>query len=148
MGEETREQRPGEATPVSDVMPAGEAGGEFQRVDVERVDTGTQERFERRDLPGGIHVMFSSRSSAANGLLRPPVVSTWICLLLAWFFLGSKVPFTVFIGIPLDLVALLLAAVCLSRGGVLTGIFVMLLGTIGSVIVYLVGLFRFLAVGM
>lgn len=122
-----------------------------QRVDVERIEPdaapGTGGGFAGQVFPGGIHVQFSSQSAAA-GLLRPPVISTWICLALAWLFLGSKVPFTVFIGLPLDLAALLLAMVCLSRGGVLTGISVLVLGTIGSFVVYLVGLFRFLAVGL
>jgi hypothetical protein len=78
-------------------------------------------------------------------MLKPPVIAAWACLIIAWFFLGSKVPFTVFLGIPFDMAALLLALVCLSRGGFFTGIAVLALGTAGSLFVYVVGLFRFIA---
>ncbi len=76
---------------------------------------------------------------------KPPVVAAWICLVLAWLFLGSSLPFTVFLGVPLALIAILLGAICLSRGSMLTGIAVLALGSVGSFVVYLVGLFRFLA---
>ena len=75
---------------------------------------------------------------------KAPVWATWIVLFLAWFFLGSSVPFTVLIGLPLNVAALILAVVCLTRGGIKTGVLVLVLGTIGSVIVYLTGLLMFL----
>lgn len=123
------------------------AADDVQRVDAEPMGNEAHYRYGRkaphfqtnRDNP------FAPTDGGAMPFLRPPVLSTWICLLLAWFFLGSKVPFTVFIGVPFALVALLLATVCLSRGGVVTGVLVMLLGTAGSLVVYIVGLFRFLA---
>ncbi|MCD8140122.1 MAG: hypothetical protein LUE17_10170, partial [Planctomycetaceae bacterium] len=87
---------------------------------------------------------FSTNLGAA-GMVRPPTIATWVCLIIAWFFLGSAVPFTIFLGIPFDIAALFLAIVCLSRGGIITGISVLALGTAGSLVVYLVGLFRFLA---
>lgn len=123
------------------------ARDEVQRVDAEPMDSGPHYRYGRKaphfqtneDNP------FGPMDGAAMPLLKPPVLSTWICLLVSWLFLGSKVPFTVFLGVPFSLVALLLAAVCLSRGGVITGVLVMIMGTAGSLIVYIVGLFRFLA---
>lgn len=121
--------------------------GDFQRVEAERVEEEGPRGFAGQEMPGGVHVMFSSVSGNALDMPKPPVLSTWICLFLAWFFLGSKVPFTVFVGLPLDVVALVLALICLSRGGMVTGLLVLLLGTAGSLFVYLVGLFRFLAVG-
>ncbi len=75
---------------------------------------------------------------------KAPVISTWLCLIGAWLLLGSPVPFTVFLGVPLNLAALVLALVCFTRGSFFTGISVMGLGTVGSVIVYLVGILRFL----
>lgn len=103
----------------------------------------TAERFE--DAPegqpaGSIHIQ-----SLRLDLPKPPVLSTWLCLIVAWLFLGSAIPFTVFIGIPFNLVALILGAVCLSRGGILTGLLVFLLGTLGSLAVYFVGFFKFLS---
>jgi hypothetical protein len=62
---------------------------------------------------------------------------------VSWLFLGSSIPFTVFLGVPLSLAAILLAVACLSRGGTLTGLAVLALGSVGSFAVYLVGLFRF-----
>ncbi len=92
--------------------------------------------------PDGVKTGGSFPQGGAGG--SPPRVAAWICLALAWLFLGSSVPFTVLIGVPLALAALLLAAVCLTRGGVVTGLAVLALGSVGSLAVYLVGLFRFL----
>ncbi|MCD8351107.1 MAG: hypothetical protein LUC93_10910 [Planctomycetaceae bacterium] len=155
---ESNEETNGEAMPP--------AIDDVQRVDAQPIDggpaiapqggnagttgaTGSEGggfRFESYSTPGGhgsVHV-FTTNLGAA-GMLRPPTVATWVCLIIAWFFLGSKVPFTVFLGIPFDLAALFLAIVCLSRGGIFTGISVLALGTAGSLVVYLVGLLRFLA---
>ncbi len=132
---------------------------EVQRVETERVEhaakaepggsyrfTHTEYRFGHREAEGGgMHVHYASGSSDFSPLAKPPIVATWVCLLIAWFFLGSKVPFTVLLGLPLNIIALLLAMVSLSRGGVVTGVLVFLLGTAGSLIIYLVGLFRLLA---
>lgn len=101
---------------------------EYTRVEAERIEDG-----------GGVRgYAFVERQAAVNPP-KPPVVSTWICLFLAWLFLGSSVPFTIFIGLPLNFAALFLGTICLARGGILTGILVLLLGTIGSVVVYLMG---------
>ena len=110
--------------------------GEFTHVQVERMDDGTEVR-------KSIYI----QGFGLNGvpMAKPPVVATWICLILAWLFLGSSIPFTVFIGIPLDFAALFLAVVCLTRGGFTTGLLVLLLGTVGSLMVYMVGLFKFFA---
>lgn len=132
---------PSAASPPSGVH------GDFQRVDVERVESPGERQFGGQEMPGRVHVMFSSVSGDPLNMPKPPVLSTWICLFLAWFFLGSKVLFSVFVGLPLDAAALILALICLSRGAMVTGILVLLLGTVGSLIVYLVGLFRFFALG-
>lgn len=128
------------------------AADDVQRVDAEPMDGGQHYRYGKAaphyhsGSGGGMGGdPFRRTSGAAMSFLKPPVFATWICLGLAWLFLGSKIPFTVFLGIPFALVSLLLAAVCLSRGGVITGVLVTLLGTVGSFIVYIVGLFRFLA---
>ncbi len=92
---------------------------------------------------GGFHAFASGDPNAPLG--KPPTAAAWICLVLAWLFLGSSIPFTVFLGVPLALAAVLLGAVCLSRGGMFSGLAVILLGSAGSFVVYLVGLFRFLA---
>lgn len=106
--------------------------------------TGGKEGFSFRFASFGTDGIktFSSSSSPQPG--NPPRLAAWICLVLAWIFLGSSKAFTVFLGVPLDLVALLLATVCMARGGVLTGVVILALGTVGSFAVYLVGLFRFL----
>lgn len=106
----------------------GEPG--YTRVEVERMET------------------VSGRMRPAmqiQPLPAPPYLSTWICLILAWVFLGSAAPMTIFIGLPLDLAALVLALTCITRGGLLTGLSVLFLGTAGSLFVYAVGLFRFLS---
>ncbi len=139
------------------------AADEVQRVDAEPLDAGSlgkgggdsgrdfryahaEYRFGHRDSDsGGIHVHYASGSSDFAPLAKPPLLATWLCLLIAWFFLGSRVPFTVLLGLPLNIIALLLAMVSLSRGGVVTGVLVFLLGTAGSLIIYLVGLLRLLA---
>ena len=136
------EENPGPAYPPPAV-------DEVQRVDAEPVEDKTREQTFGDGMGGfaGPRVAvysFSSQQQPGMPLLKPPAIATWLCLGLAWLFLGSKLPFTIILGIPTNLIALLLAAVCLTRGGVFTGIFVFILGTAGSLIVYLVGLFRFL----
>lgn len=138
---------PRESPPAQDNHPAIDPDAP-QRVEVERMESEDGKfRYGRvASDSGGVSFTFMGGTGGPGlDMPRPPVVSTWICLALAWLFLGSKVPFTIFIGLPLDLLALILAAVCLSRGGLFTGVLVLLLGTVGSVAVYLVGLFRFLA---
>lgn len=123
------------------------ANDNLQRVEAERVGTGEEQRpfaGYHAEGPGGIRVAYFSHASGGIESVRPPIVSAWICLALAWLFLGSRVPFTVFLGIPLDLAALFLGTICLSRGALFTGLGVLILGTAGSLIVYLVGVFRFL----
>ena len=107
-----------------------DAGETFTRVEAERIDDAPRAYFQ-----GQIH---------AVQLPPAPVWSTWLTLIAAWLFLGSAIPFTVFIGLPLNLVALFLGAISLARGGIFTGISVFLLGTVGSLVVYLVGVFKFL----
>jgi hypothetical protein len=119
---------------------------EVQRVDAEPMGDNPRSGGDTPHIGPRIHV-FTAQSGAALSMLKPPVISTWICLAVAWLFLGSKIPFTVFIGIPFDLAALFLALMCLSRGGMFTGLSVLLLGTVGSLVVYLIGIFRFLTIG-
>lgn len=102
----------------------------FTRVEVERMDG------ERQGMPSSLQIM---------QLPNPPFWSTWLCLILAWLFLGSAVPLTIFIGAPLNIAALFLALTCIARGGLFTGLLVLFLGTAGSVFVYMVGLFRFIS---
>ena len=131
---------------------------EVQQVEAERVDGPARQSSGRlnQEAPGGFSFhfasfgsdgikSFSSSSSQQFPMPKPPTIATWICLALAWLFLGSSVPFTVFLGIPFALASLLLATVCLTRGGLFTGLAVWALGTAGSLVVYLVGLFRFVA---
>ncbi len=136
---------------------------EVQRVEAERMgeamgaergsDQGpafqfrpSEYRFGHRDSDGGgIRIHYASDASGMAPFAKPPLLATWLCLLIAWVFLGSKLPFTVLLGLPLNVLALFLAAVSLSRGGVITGMLVFLLGTAGSLVVYLIGLFRLLA---
>lgn len=116
---------------------------DVQHVEAERMDTRTAYRYGTR-APRYTDHQPPSGSAEMPAFMKPPVFATWLSLAIAWLFLGSKIPFTVFLGIPFSLVAVFLAAICLSRGGALTGSLVMLLGTVGSLVVYIVGLFRFL----
>lgn len=134
----------------SPVLPQPPTADEVQRVDAERVGGEARPNYQYGHAShqefnlGGAHFGFTRFGSDNLPNLKPPVLATWICLALAWIFLGSKVPFTVFLGIPFDIAALMLAMACLTRGGVATGMLVLGLGTIGSLLVYLVGIFRFL----
>ncbi|MCC8110017.1 MAG: hypothetical protein LIQ30_13445 [Planctomycetes bacterium] len=115
-----------------------------QQVETERIG-GPQFTYEKFSTPGGgMAFGFSSYSDGSRPLPKAPVAATWICLALAWLALGSKIPFTVLIGLPFNIAALFLATVSLGRGSMFTGFSVLLLGTVGSIVVYLVGLFRFL----
>lgn len=135
-----------DATPIPPTLPVEAPAPEAEFVEAERMDGDGVRGGSPFPSPGG-QARFRSFAfvSQNNGLLKPPSIATWVCLLAAWFFLGSRVPFTVFIGLPLNLAAIVLAIVCLTRGGLFTGLSVMLLGSVGSIVVYLVGLFRFLA---
>ncbi len=113
-------------------VPGPEGDGSYTRVEVEPMESETRRGYNQ------------APTQPPFILPRPPVWTTWILLALAWVFLGSSVPFTVLIGLPLNLAALLLAIICMSRGGVVTGVLVLILGTVGSFIVYLTGLFMFL----
>lgn len=134
---------------ASPLLPRSPAADDVQRVETERVGDSPRPEYrfgsaEHQEFNlGGAHFSFARFSSDGLQNLKPPLLATWICLALAWIFLGSKVPFTVFLGIPFNLAALILAASCLSRGGVKTGMLVMGLGTVGSLLVYLIGVFRF-----
>ncbi|MCC8189995.1 MAG: hypothetical protein LIP77_05065 [Planctomycetes bacterium] len=108
---------------------------DFTRVDVERMDD-----YAEPAGPAAPGVFLHIR----QGFLRPPILSAWLCLAAAWFFLGSPIPMTVFIGLPLAIAAVILAAVCLTRGGLFTGLAVMFLGTAGSLVAYLYGWVRLL----
>ncbi len=118
--------------------PAGPAGGERAS------GQGAREGFSFRFASFGKEGIRAFASSPQPAGANPPRLAAWICLALAWLFLGSSVPFTVLLGVPLDLAALLLALVCMTRGGLFTGLAVLALGTAGSLVVYIVGLFRFL----
>lgn len=102
------------------------------RVDVERMDG------EAMSTSGGGG--FDHREIMAPPPSPGLISVTWCCLLLAWFFFASQVPFTVILAIPLNLAALVLALTCLMRGGLKTGVLVLLLGTVGSFIIYMVSL--------
>ncbi len=71
---------------------------------------------------------------------RPPVVAMWICLVLAWIALVAPVPFTVVAGLPLTIIALVLAVMCLRRGRKLQGILGCIGSTVVSAIAYAIGL--------
>lgn len=71
---------------------------------------------------------------------KAPVLSSWICLAIAWFFFASQIPLTVVVAIPFDLAAVVLAAICISRGKLFSGGLVLVLATVGSLVVYLVSL--------
>jgi len=63
---------------------------------------------------------------------KAPVVAMWIVMVLAWVFLLVPIPLTgIFIGWPLDIAALILAIVCLTRERVTQGI----IGLIGTLVV-------------
>lgn len=130
-----------------------------QNDDVQRVEVETEsEPSAQKQAAGGnrgftfrfgnIGTNFGFAPGASNDprypMGKPPRIAAWICLVIAWLFLGSSLPFTVFLGVPFALAALLLGAVCLTRGGTATGLAVMALGSVGSFVVYIVGLFRFL----
>ncbi len=116
--------------------------------DVQRVDVETEADPAgggRRGAPGGFAFRFGKYGGGDPDApaRKPPVVAAWACLVLAWLFLGSGAPFTVLLGAPFALAALLCAAVCLTRGATLSGLAVLALGSVGSFAVYQVGLFRF-----
>lgn len=105
------------------------------RVDVERMDD------EGARAAGG----FDHREIMAPPPSPGLMLVTWCCLFLAWFFFAVQVPFTVLLAIPVNLAALVLALTCLMRGGVRTGVLVLVLGTAGSLVIYLVSLSIFVA---
>lgn len=128
-------------------LPAAPSSSDAEYVEAERMDGDESDAGGARFASGEEAQIRSFMFSVhGGGALKPPTVAAWICLLASWFFLGSRVPFTVFIGLPLNFAALVLGIVCLARGGIFTGLAVMVLGTAGSFLVYLVGLFRFLAI--
>ncbi len=134
--EQTREDSP--SLPEAD---------EVQRVDVEAETepaagaAGGARGFAFHFGKYGTAGAFAPGAGGAQG--KPPRAAAWICLVLAWLFLGSSLPFTVFLGVPLAIAAVVCGAACLSRGATATGVAVIALGSAGSFIVYLVGLFRF-----
>ncbi|MCC8180427.1 MAG: hypothetical protein LIP23_05905 [Planctomycetes bacterium] len=74
---------------------------------------------------------------------RAPIFSTWLCLLIAWFFFASQTLFSVFLAIPFNIAAIVLALVCMTRLAVFTGIIVLFLATVGSLAIYIVSLVFF-----
>lgn len=107
--------------------------GEFTQVEVERMEA------ETGGMRGGVFI-----HQSGGPFPKPPVIGAWACLFLSWLFLGSKIPFTVFIGIPFNIVALFLGLLCAGRGASISGGMILLLGTVGSCVVYLFGLIKFL----
>ncbi|MCC8179896.1 MAG: hypothetical protein LIP23_03160 [Planctomycetes bacterium] len=71
---------------------------------------------------------------------RAPIVAMWICMVLGWIALVVPIPFTVFIGAPLAIIALILAIVSIKRGRKLQGIIGCIGSTVVSIIAYLIGL--------
>ena len=100
---------------------------EYTRVEAERMD--------QESAPGFSYAHIQQQPLPNQ---KAPVAATWIFLVLAWLFLGSPALFTIFIGLPLNLIALFLALTCLGRGAVGTGVLGLLMGTVGSCIVYFV----------
>lgn len=107
-------------------------GGEYVEVEVERVGA---DGFDRRPDTG---------PDPMAGLPKAPVAAAWLTLLAAWFFYAAQVPFTVFLAVPVNLAALALAVLCMTRGRPGHGILIVILGTVGSLCTYLISLITFL----
>jgi len=77
--------------------------------------------------------------SAPSGK-KAPVKAMWVVLILAWVFFLLPLPGTgIFIAGPLNLVALILAVLCLTRGNVLHGVIGLVGGLVVSGILFFVG---------
>jgi hypothetical protein len=68
-----------------------------------------------------------------------PVWAMWICLILAWLFFVVPIPLTVFLAIPLDIAAFVMAIICLIRGRPVQGILGLVGSTMVSILLYIVG---------
>lgn len=75
--------------------------------------------------------------------------AAWICLAIAWVCFLLPIPGTgIFIGAPLNLVALILAIVALSKFGAKGGLPQLLCALIVSPIIYFIGLSIFAGLGV
>lgn len=83
---------------------------------------------------------YDGQVQPAPALPKAPVAAMWICLALAWVFFIIPIPGTIFIAGPLNLAALVLAIVCLTRSATLHGVLGLIGTTVVSAIAYIIGL--------
>lgn len=81
----------------------------------------------------------SESSLSITSTSKAPVLAGWICLGIAWVALLAPIPGTGFVGWPLNLVAIILAIISLSKGKTLPGVLQLVGGLILSPIFYFIG---------
>lgn len=89
----------------------------------------------------GLSVNVANTVNLADlGKRAAPVKGMWICLAIAWLFFIMPIPLTVFVAGPMNLAVIILAILCLVREAALHGALGLVGSTIGSTIIYLIGL--------
>ena len=82
-------------------------------------------------------------TAETTGASKAPVKAMWICMIIAWVFFLLPIPGTIFIAGPVNLAAFILAIICLVRSNVLHGVLGLIGTSIGSTIIYFIGLALF-----
>lgn len=86
-------------------------------------------------------------SAQISSDIKALAIVMFICMICAWVLLAAPVPFTLFISIPFNLAALILAIFCLTRSKVLLGVIGLLGCIIGSILAYIIGLSLMIGAG-
>ncbi|MCL2873006.1 MAG: hypothetical protein FWF41_08555 [Betaproteobacteria bacterium] len=82
--------------------------------------------------PTAIAPTLNEQGQTKDATPKAPVTAMWIVMVLAWIFLLVPFPLTgILIGWPLDLAAIVLAIICLTRDRVTQGV----IGLIGTLVV-------------
>lgn len=102
----------------------------------------------RRDSAGTYITVQSPTPAPAPGLSRGPIIAMWVCVACAWFMFLTPLPFISIVAWAVNLAAFILAIVCLARSVILHGILGIVCSTLGSIIMYLVGMSLMLGVGI
>lgn len=75
--------------------------------------------------------------------------AAWICLIIAWVAFLIPLPGTgIFLGLPLNFVALILGIVAMSKLGAKAGLPQLLCSLLVSPVIYLIGLSLFASIGL
>ncbi len=76
---------------------------------------------------------------------KAPVKAMWVCMIIALILFIAPIPGTIFLAMPVNLAAFILAIVCIVKGSVGQGIIGLIGTSIGATIFYFIGLALFTA---